>query len=184
AEAEKGEDGRVLALQGELELRFELVEVVEVRHARVSLAPGAGQLRAPGRGPRAPERARPGARARTRARGAGDAALGDRTRRSLRSRTRADRGRRRAAPSAPRGSSPESARRRGAGRGALWPRATSPGRPRRSGTSAARSGRPARSRAAPRRREPRPPGHGRARLPLRAASRHVARDSLPGPRTP
>src|SRR4029450_4235568 len=57
AVAEEREDGRVLALQRELELRLELVEIVEMAHA-VSLAPRGGPP--PGRAPgsRAPDRGR------------------------------------------------------------------------------------------------------------------------------
>ena len=73
AVAEKREDGRVLALERELELRLELVEVVEVRHRRQSSAARRSDT-PPAPGTRAPDPARRAAPARNGAPGDADAA--------------------------------------------------------------------------------------------------------------
>ena len=82
AVAEEAEDGRVLLLERELELGLVLVELVEVGHQAVSVAPRAGPRPGPGPGRRGRGRARRAARGRTRARagaGAGRARPGSST---------------------------------------------------------------------------------------------------------
>src|SRR3954453_89828 len=61
---EQAEDGRVFALQLELELRLVFVELVEIRHAVIVVAPAASPNR-PHRGRSAPDPGRAAAAART-----------------------------------------------------------------------------------------------------------------------
>src|SRR5207344_705313 len=74
---EQAEDGRVLPLQPELELRLEFVELVEMAHRDItsppSLASSGVTEPVPARGPRGRDPARPGARGRTCARAAAGA---------------------------------------------------------------------------------------------------------------
>src|SRR5262245_30911869 len=101
AEPEQFEDVGVFALQPELELRLELVELVDVRHA-VILAPRAKPKFGLSPGFRGWEPDPTGARGRNAARGAVDAGSSGPVRPRPRRRTRGGRGRSSAAPSAPR----------------------------------------------------------------------------------
>src|SRR5581483_3087165 len=69
AVAEEAEDGLVLLLKLELEVGLVLVEIVQVRHAGLSVAGQGESGPPPFQGLPGPERARRGGRARTRARG-------------------------------------------------------------------------------------------------------------------
>src|SRR5947209_15798533 len=103
AVAEEAEDGLVLLLQLELEVGLVLVEIVQVRHAGLSVAGQGESGPPPFQGLPGPERARRGGRARTRARGVAGAGRAGRARRSPRRRTTAGPGR---ASSGPAGATP------------------------------------------------------------------------------
>src|SRR5262245_48334487 len=151
AEPEQLEYVGVFALQPELELRLELVELVDVRHA-VILAPRAKLKLALSQGFRGWEPDRRAARGRNAARGAADGERSDPAGRRTGRRRGGGRGRSCAAPSAPRGHARGPARRKAAARAARAERGRSRSGLRRSGTGPAPRGRRAPSRGSRRRR--------------------------------
>src|SRR5262245_13938945 len=151
AEPEQLEDVGVFALQPELELRLELVELVDVRHA-VILAPQAKPKSGPCPGFRGWEPGRRAARGQNAARGAAGAGRSGPARRRTGRRTGGGRGRSSAAPSAPREHARGAARPRAGARAGPAGRGLSrPGR-RRSGTGPAPPAPRARSHGSRRRR--------------------------------